>query len=567
MAAGLLEIAALCRFGGLPKFKVRAYERAARIVATLGDGLGSVVERNGLREFSGIGDALSRQIHELWNTGSSELLSRLRHECPPGAAELVHVEGMTPRRIRALSDALGVRSVAELRTACLAGQVRDVGGFGVRTESRLLAAAERWLGRSGEPPRPLIRAHALDLTAELVRHVAAVVAEVHPAGALRRGDDTVEALALVVRGDLDAVWRELQRWRQVVRVDAHQNLAQLSAGVPLRLYPAEPSLGNALFLATGDAAHVEGVRARARARGFELAGAPNPSQELPARIFASETELYAAIDLAAVPPELRQGNGELERAQHDDFSDLVDASHIRGLVHCHTVYSDGKHTIAEMAEAAHALGMQYITITDHSPSARYANGVDLDRLKQQWDEIAAAQERLPIRILRGTESDILADGSLDYPPDVLEQFDVIIASIHARHRQDGQQMTERLVRALSMPVFKIWGHGLGRILNHRAPIDCDVPAVLDALASSRGAIELNGDPHRLDLPETWIPAARERGIPFVISVDAHSTRGFRALAHGVTLARRGGVRRSEVLNARSTAEFAAIVKPIGGGHS
>jgi DNA polymerase (family 10) len=249
-------------------------------------------------------------------------------------------------------------------------------------------------------------------------------------------------------------------------------------------------------------------------------------------------------------------------AEQRGFSDLLALEDIQGMVHCHTTYSDGKNTILEMARAAHELGMKYITVTDHSPSAHYARGVALDRLKAQWDEIAAAESEVPIRIFRGTESDILSDGNLDFPDSVLERFDVIIASIHARHRMDGPAMTARLSRALSLPVFKIWGHALGRILNHRPPIDCDVPALLDALAASRGAVEINADPHRLDLPPAWIPAVRERGIPLVVSVDAHSTRGFGVLRYGVSMARRGGVQRSEVLNALPADAFAARVRPI-----
>jgi DNA polymerase (family 10) len=192
----------------------------------------------------------------------------------------------------------------------------------------------------------------------------------------------------------------------------------------------------------------------------------------------------------------------------------------------------------------------------------YARGVSIDRMKQQWDDIAAAEEQVPIRILRGTESDILLGGDLDLPDRLLEQLDVVIASVHARHRLDHAAMTARLVRALSLPIFKIWGHALGRILNQREAIDCDVLAVLDALAASRGAIELNADPHRLDLPSSWIPAARERGIPFVISVDAQSVAGFEVLPYGITLARRGNVRKHEVLNTQSADAFAARVKPV-----
>ena len=205
--------------------------------------------------------------------------------------------------------------------------------------------------------------------------------------------------------------------------------------------------------------------------------------------------------------------------------------------------------------------MQYITITDHSPSAHYAGGVTLDRLMRQWDEIDEVQQRVGIRILRGTESDILVDGSLDYPDDVLARFDVVIASVHGRFRLGRDDMTARLVRAMQLPVFKIWGHALGRLLLRRPPIDCDVPAVLDALAGSRGAIEINGDPHRLDLPPAWIAEARARGIAFVLSVDAHSTDGLSVLPYAVTMARRGGLRRREVLNTLDAEAFRARVRP------
>jgi DNA polymerase (family X) len=563
VARGLEEIATLLGFAGEPKFKVKAYQHAARLVDTLGDELGVVVEQDRLRGLQGIGVVLAREIRELWNAGSSEHLLRLRREHPEGAAELVRVEGMTPRRIRALHAALGIRSVEELRAACLAERVRAVPGFGAKTEQRLLDACERWLGRGDAPPRRLLMTQALELWELLRRELLQVLDEVHLAGALRRGEETVGELELVVVGDVRAGLRRLERLRQVVRVDLERGSAHLSAGVPLELHAADPDVGSALFFATGDPAHVEAVCRRALGHGFELAGGPlERSGALPARAFATEAALYAAAGLSQVPPELRAGSDGVEQAARTDFADLLEVGDIQGMVHCHTTYSDGKNSVIEMARAAHDLGMRYITITDHSPSAHYAGGLTLDRLKQQWDDIAAAEAQVPIRILRGTESDILIDGRLDFPDDVLERFDVVIASIHARHRLDRNQMTERLVRAMSLPVFKIWGHGLGRILNHRPEIDCDVPAVLDALARSRGAIELNADPHRLDLPAAWIPAARARGLPFVISVDAHSTRGFGVLRHGVTQARRGGVRRNEVLNTRPPDEFAARVKPL-----
>jgi DNA polymerase (family 10) len=305
-----------------------------------------------------------------------------------------------------------------------------------------------------------------------------------------------------------------------------------------------------LLHATGPHAHVAGLESRASERSTSL--------EVLAR-GKDEPEVYRALELPFVPPEVRGSPADFDP---NGYSDLLVESDIRGMVHCHTTYSDGRASIEEMALAAEALGMQYITITDHSPSAHYARGVTLDRLKEQWDEIASVQERVRIRILRGTESDILQDGALDYPDEVLERFDVVIASIHARHKLDRERMTERLVRAMSLPIFKIWGHALGRILLSRDPIDCDVPRVLDALASSRGAIELNADPHRLDLPPAWIPEARTRGIPFVVSVDAHSTKGLNVLPLGVRMARRGGLRRHEVLNTLPADELAARVRPV-----
>lgn len=565
IAQALDEMATLLRLSKEPKFKVKAYENAARVVAMSGDELAGLVERDALRSLPGIGAALSKQIEELWNTGASEYLRRLRAAHPEGAAELARVPGMTARRIRVLHEALGVRSVEDLRDACTAERVRGIPGFGERTEQRLLAGCDGALRRLERKPEPMLRAYALDLAALIERQLGDGGARAVSAGPLRRGDELLSELDFVVVSELGAALERLARLRQVVRVDRQQGVARLGSGIRVALHaaPRESAFGSSLFVHTGSPAHVARVCVRASARGFAIAGAPEAGASgLPLREFASEEALYDAVGLGWVPPERRDGSVEIEQAEQAGFADLITASDIRGLVHCHTEWSDGKNSILEMARAAHALGMTFITITDHSASAHYARGVALDRLARQWDEIAAAREQVPIQILRGTESDILSDGSLDYPDAVLEQFDVIIASIHARHRLDSAAMTERIVRALSRPEFKIWGHALGRILNHRPAIECDVLRVLDALAQAPGAIEINADPHRLDLPAAWIPAARERGIPFVVSVDAHSTHGFGVLAGGITQARRGGVRRHEVLNARGADEFARLVKPV-----
>jgi DNA polymerase (family 10) len=271
----------------------------------------------------------------------------------------------------------------------------------------------------------------------------------------------------------------------------------------------------------------------------------------------SEVDVYARASVPFVPPELRDSEQALGRR----YDDLVTESDVRGFVHCHTEYSDGRDSILEMARAAERRGAAYITITDHSQSAFYAGGLTIDRLERQWDEIAEAQQHVGVKILRGIESDILADGSLDYPDSVLERFDVIIASVHGRMRMDEAEMTRRLERAMRLPVFKIWGHALGRLLLRRPPFACQVERVLDAVAESRAAIEVNGDPHRLDLGPDWIRIARERRIPFVLSTDAHATRQLAYVHWSVLMARRGGLRKSEVLNTLETDAFMRAVRP------
>jgi DNA polymerase (family 10) len=567
VARALAEIATLLQLGGGGKFRVRAYEQAARIVRTLGPDLGRLVEQGQLPRLSGIGPALARQIAELWTQGASQYLERLRNEYPAGAAELAKIPGMTLSRMRALSLALGITSVAQLRAACAEGRVREVRGFGQKTEQRLLQACERALQEQAEGPPSLILSAALQLARDIQAALRLGPDDVQWVGALRRGEETVDQIELAVRSELGGPLRQLEHEGQIVRVDFAQGVAHSTAGVPIRLHGLRGGWGNTLVETTGSARHVEALAGRAERRGFAIRtlASDSPARAgLPLRPFASEHGLYECLGLHWVPPERRQGGDELQQAEQGGFDDLVQAPDIVGMVHCHTNYSDGQNSILEMARAAQDLGMQYITITDHSMSAQYARGVPLSRLHQQWDEIHAAREAVQIQILRGTEVDILADGQLDYPDAVLEQFDVLIASIHARHRANREAMSRRLARALSLPLFKIWGHPLGRILNHRDAIDCDMPALLDVLSRSPGAIELNADPHRLDLPPAWIPAARARAIPFVISVDAHSTRGFGALQYGITMARRGGVRACEVLNTLPGPVFARRVKPTGG---
>jgi DNA polymerase (family 10) len=541
---GLEEIAILMGFSTQGRFKAQAYERGAEIVAGLSFELGAVIERGRLTEIEGIGASLSKQILELWGTGSSSLLEKLRADNPPGAAALARIPGLTPRRIRALHEGLGIASVEQLRAACEAGSVRGLSGFGAKTEAKLLAAIDAATqAERGEPRLTLADALALSerWRSELVQLPGVVAVEL--AGGMRRGEETLGELALVVVQSGAELLATVEERPDVVHAELQGELLRATRvdGVPMLLHLTDAAhAGTALLRATGPEAHLRELEQRA----------PLPDRP-------EERAVYVELGLPLVPPELR------DRPLSDDcYDDLIASGDIRGFVHCHTTHSDGKHTIEEMARAAKERGMDYITITDHSPSAYYARGVTLDRLQAQWDEMREAEQRVGIRVLRGTESDILIDGALDYPDEILAQLDVVIASVHSRFKLAKAEMTERLVRAMKLPVYKIWGHALGRLLLSRAPIECDVEAVLDALASSRGAIEINGDPHRLDLPPEWIRPARERGIPFVLSVDAHSTRGLDVLPFAAQMGRRGGLRRSEVLNTLDAEAFVARVKPV-----
>jgi DNA polymerase (family X) len=337
---------------------------------------------------------------------------------------------------------------------------------------------------------------------------------------------------------------------------------RLSDGMTLvcTIVPRE-SYWNLLHHETGSDAHLQKLAVIAKKRRIELSRTQMKAKGRVLRV-ESEDDIYKHLGMQYVIPELREDHGEIEAAlSHEIPDDLITIEDIKGMVHCHTTYSDGRNTVEEMARAAEAMGMRYMTITDHSPTAHYANGLSIDRLKRQWDEIARVQTKVKIKLLRGTESDILREGELDYPDDVLEQFDVIIASIHNRYKLDEAQMTRRVTNAMKNPFFKIWGHPSGRLVGRRPPVACRYEEILDVIAESDAAIEISGDPHRLDMEPRWTREARKRGTKFVISTDAHSVTDLYNLKFGIGIARRAGVRRGEVLNTLSPKEFQVAVKP------
>ena len=556
VAAALQEIAQMMDLrGGKNRFKAKAYNAGARAIQAVAD-LDRLVREERLTTLPRIGDALASQIKQLYLTGESSVLNELRKEFPAGIVELSSVPGLSVPKIRFLQEELGITSIAELKAAAEAGKLRELKGFGPKTEERLLKQLATPVQK---PKRRLHLHHAWNSADQVVEYLKAIdgVVEVSVAGSLRRWVETIDVIDIVAGTDDPQTL--IEKFLQFPLIlsshveDENTCVAQFGDGAQVWLTAVPPKdFGITLFVKTGSQAHLEKVQAYAERKKISFARLPR-----------SEEQLYKRLGMAYIPPELREDAGEIEAALAGKLpEDLVTEADIKGIVHAHTTYSDGIHTLDAMVRGAEAMGMKYITITDHSPTAIYANGLNVDRLKRQWDEIDELQEQVSIKILRGTESDIVASGNLDYPDDVLEKFDVIVASIHARYKMDGPKMTQRITTAMRQPVFKIWGHALGRLLERRPPVECDVERILDVIAESKAAIEINGDPYRLDLEPRWVREARKRNIKFVVSTDAHSVKAMNNVKYGVAMARRGWVTRKEVLNTLSTTAFAKAVKPV-----
>jgi DNA polymerase (family X) len=566
VARALRELGMLLEVKGENPFKVRAYENGARTLEELPGNLDEVVAAGTLTELPGIGEALAKKIEELARTGRLPLLEKIRAELPAGIGELLRIPDLGPKKIAALLAALGIGSVAELEAACRDGRVREVKGFGEKTEKKILEGIHRMRTASTR----VLLSDAREIGNHLVRHLRATGAaeRVELAGSARRWKETVGDLDVVAGSRHPEVLSDalvaFPGVETVVAKGDTKTTIHLAGGlsVDLRVVPPEefPSL---LQHMTGSKEHNVRLRGLARDRGFTLSEWGLERLDGGGKVpLASEDDVYRALGMQPVPPELRQDTGEIDAALGGRLPpDLVQLGDVKGMVHVHTTWSDGRASLEEMARAAQEMGMEYLTITDHSRSAAYAGGLDGDRLKAQWDEMAQVQERVKIRLLRGSEADILDGGLLDWPDAVLEQLDVVVASVHSRMKMDAEQMTHRLVRTMELPFFKIWGHATGRLLLERDPYGLDMEKVLDAAAASRVAVEVNGDPHRLDMEPRHLRMARERGIPIVLSTDAHSVAGLGNLPYAVMTARRAWVTRGEVLNTLPAAEFAARVRP------
>ena len=529
IAERLETLAALLDLAGASTYSVRAYRRAAELIRGTPAPVAELVRQGRVRELRGVGPSIEARLRELVETGSLAEIDELEAEVQPELVGLGRLVGLGPQRMVDLGRALGISTADELREAAAAGRLRDVPGIGAATEAKIAArlAEERPTPRHG---LILSRAHAL------ADGIAAALGGV-AAGDPRRWRELSERLAVVVQTAEPAeVLDRFAALPEIVAVlerEPERALGVTVDGIPVETVAVPPDrFGTELVRATGSETYVASLGALPQA--------------------ANEAELFEALGRAFLPPELR------EAAFDGDPPALVDLAAIRGDVHMHTTWSDGKASVLEMGEAARALGYDYIAICDHTKNVRVVPGLDADDLRRQADEIAEANERLaPFRILRGSECDILPDGTLDLPDDILDELEWVQASVHAGQRQSREQLTRRTLAAVEHPAVKSISHPQGRILNHRPPNAVDLDAVFAACAANGTAIETNGLPDRIDLSSELVREAIRAGVRITCSTDAHSVRGLSNMRLSVATARRGWATASDVLNTRGLDELLA----------
>ena len=559
----LREIADLLEIKNDNAFKIRAYRNGADIAANHPHQLDRL-DAAALRGIPGIGKDLASRIREIAETGGSEYHRELAAEFPPSVLELLHLQGVGPKTAAALYRELGIRSLEELQQAANDGRIRSLRGMGAKKEALILKALEeraRYAGR-----HLLSQAHeAADALVGFLRE-RAPGASIEPVGSLRRGCDTCGDLDLLASGADRSLMDDFIDYPLVERVLGHgdtKSSALLQGGFQADLRLVEPdSRGAALQYFTGSKAHNIGLRDRAIGLGYKLNEYGLFRIADDTRVAgAREDEVYAALGLAWIAPELREARGEVEAAASGRLPRLIDRADLRGDLHMHSTETDGRDDVRAMADAARAAGLEYIAITDHSQSLAMANGLDERRATAHAARIRALDHEIDgLRILAGVECDIRPDGTLDLADDCLAALDLVVASVHSAFNQDRAQMTDRILRAIENPHVDILGHPTGRYILKRDAYPVDVEAVVARAAELGVALEINSQAHRLDLNDIHARMARERGVRLVISSDAHSRHAFAALRWGITVARRAWLEATDVLNTRPYEDFRAQLR-------
>ena len=527
-------------YGGNP-YRAKAYLRAAERMAILTEPIGELICQDRLREIPGVGEAIAKLITQLYETGSHPSLERMRAEIPASVLEMLNIPGLRPEKILKLHKELGVSSLQELETACRQDRLKNVKGLGPALQRKILAGLEE--REASQRAKHIHRAADLldSAKASLMRSQLGL-RRVEIAGDFRRGCEVVVDLSLVAE-------QKARRASSIEFGDLKLHLAN------------RRNFGVAWLFATGSKAHLEQLQSLSERLGVSLQpdGLYRDGKLVAAR---TEEEIYQALGLAFIEPELREGRGEIALARKHQLPSSVNLEDICGILHAHTTASDGVHTLEQMAEAVRKRGYTYFGVADHSKSAHYAGGLSLEQIEAQHQAIDELNGRYGggFRIFKGIESDILPDGSLDYPEEVLGRFDFVVASVHGQFRKDREAQTERVLRAVANPHTTILGHMTGRQLLRRPGFDIDVEQVLVGCAAHGVAVEINANPWRLDLDWRWHGKALDLGCSFSINPDAHSTAEIDLIRWGVVMARKGGIPANRVLNTLGLAEFGAYLK-------
>lgn len=580
IAAALEEMADLLEIkGGENPFRIRAYRNAVLTVQDHATPLRTLVEQEAdLTELPAIGEDMAAHITELVRTGRLTRLDELTTEIPRSLVTLTRLPGVGPKRARKLWDELDVTTIDELEAAAKAGDVAELAGFGEKTQAKILDAIERHRKRQGR-----YRLNEADeLVAPLLEWLRGsdAVERVQVAGSYRRRKETIGDIdLLVMSADAAAVIEHFLSYgpiRDVIKEGENGASVHLANDlqVDMRVLD-EDTFGAALVYFTGSKEHNIELRQRALERGlsvseygvFELADEGEESvtsttgRELGKRVAGrTEEEVYETLELPWIPPEMREHRGEIAAAAEERLPELITVDDIRGDLQMHSTWSDGKHSIEEMLEACAARGYDYFALTDHSQALAMTGGLDAEKLARQLDEIDEIASRHPeIRFLRSMEVDILADGSLDMDDESLERLDLVVISIHSKFDLSRADQTKRMLRAIEHPLTDIVGHPTGRVIGRRDPIELDLADVLDCAAENNVAMELNAHPHRLDLRDTELMEAKKRGVPIVISTDAHHVDELGLMRYGVEQARRAWLTAADVLNARPVEEMLAAL--------
>jgi len=549
------SIADLLDIKGENRFRILSYRRAAETISALAEELTDVVAQGrDPCEFPGIGEAISKKILEALGTGKVTFLEELKKELPPTLLDLLRIRGVGPRAVKVFYEQLGVTTLEELKEATRSDKLRSLPGFGERSQGKILAALqdlEESLGRF-RLDAALVTADELAARLKQVKGIRRVVA----AGSLRRRRETVGDLDILVTCTKPRAVMEhfvaYERVAQVVAQGETRSTVILNSGlqVDVRVVP-EQSFGSALCYFTGSKDHNVVLREMARAADLKLNeyGLFRGEKRIAGR---SEEEVYEALGLPFIPPELRENRGEIEAARQGKLPALIELDSIRADLQAHSTWSDGSAGIEEMTRAAKALGRTVLAITDHSKAVRIAGGLDEKRVREQKKEIEEVRRKVKgVTLLHGSEVDILEDGSLDHPRELLDELDLVVAAVHSRFEMPRKKMTDRIVRAIASGAVHILAHPTGRIIGERPPYEVDLEAVFAAAKEHKVALELNAHPARLDLSDIFLKRAKEHGVPVTINTDAHSAAQLQHMKFGIYTARRGWLERDDVLNTKT----------------